>query len=158
VRQILVVDDEPTICEFVREFLEDEGFAATCAPSGVDALRAINTSRPDLVLMDIMMPGLDGREVVRLLQEHPTHSAIPVILMSAAVRWDSAIDGPIQFIGKPFDLERLLTMVNRTLDPSVPPDGQGMPKPGPRPIRPDAGPAPRSFPRPDAPLGMLASE
>ncbi|HEV2529566.1 MAG TPA: response regulator [Thermomicrobiales bacterium] len=116
--RILVVDDEPTICEFIQEFLEDEGYWPVCAHNGAEALQHIHRTRPDLVLMDIMMPGLDGREVVRQLQEHPTYSAIPVILMSAAVRWDEAVDGPIQFISKPFDLERLLRMINQTISHS----------------------------------------
>ncbi len=122
---ILVVDDEPTICEFIHEFLEDEGYQSVCAGNGAEALEQIQRTRPDLVLMDIMMPGLDGREVVRQLQEHPTYSAIPVILMSAAVRWDEAIDGPIQFISKPFDLDRLLRMINQTLNSSQAEPGGG---------------------------------
>ena len=65
--------------------------------------------------MDVMMPGLDGREVVRRLHEHPVHSAIPVILMSAASQWDQAVDGPIQFLRKPFDLDRLQAMIGATL-------------------------------------------
>jgi CheY-like chemotaxis protein len=122
VSQILVVDDEPTICDFIQVFLEDEGYTVDVARNGAQALQQIHDHRPDLVLMDIMMPGLDGREVVRQLQEHPVYSAIPVILMSAAVRWDQAIDGPIQFVSKPFDLDQLLTMISQTLGSS--PSGQ----------------------------------
>ena len=113
--QILVVDDEPAIADFVRSFLEDEGYAVSIGRNGAEALRQIETQRPDLVLMDVMMPGLDGREVVRRLHEHPVHSAIPVILMSAASQWDQTVDGPIQFLRKPFDLDRLLGMINATL-------------------------------------------
>lgn len=113
--QILVVDDEPAILDFVRAFLEDEGYRVSVGRNGAEALRQVQDHRPDLVLMDIMMPGLDGREVVRQLQEHPVHSAIPVILMSAAVRWDHAVDGPIQFLRKPFDLDQLLSMIGTTL-------------------------------------------
>lgn len=113
--QILVVDDEPAICDFVRAFLEDEGYSVSVGRNGSEALHKIRAHRPDLVLMDIMMPGLDGREVVRQLHGHPVYSVIPVILMSAAARWDEPVDGPIQFLSKPFDLDRLLTMIGITL-------------------------------------------
>ena len=135
--QILVVDDEPTICDFVQVFLEDEGYTVSVARNGSHALRQIHDRRPDLVLMDVMMPGLDGREVVRQLQEHPTFSAIPVILMSAAVRWDQAIDGPIQFVSKPFDLDQLLAMIGRTLDNS--PSGSHGPSGAGGTLLPDSG-------------------
>lgn len=113
--QILVVDDEPAIRDFVQSLLEDEGYGVAVGHNGDEALSRIRAHRPDLVLMDVMMPGLDGREVVRRLHEHPVYAAIPVILMSAAVTWDQAIDGPIQFLRKPFDLEHLLTMISATL-------------------------------------------
>lgn len=113
--QILVVDDEPAIRDFVQSFLEDEGYSVSIGRDGAEALRRIETQRPDLVLMDVMMPGLNGREVVRRLHEHPTHSAIPVILMSAASQWDEGVDGPIQFLRKPFDLDRLHGMISATL-------------------------------------------
>lgn len=113
--QILVVDDELAIRELVRSFLEDEGYSVSVGRDGADALHQIQAHRPDLVLMDIMMPGLTGREVVRQLQEHPVYSAIPIILMSAAARWDQAVDDPIQFLSKPFDLDRLLGMIGNAL-------------------------------------------
>ncbi len=113
--QILVVDDELAIREFVRAFLEDEGYSVSVGLDGADALHQVQTHRPDLVLMDMMMPGLNGREVVRQLHEHPVYSAIPVILMSAAARWDQPVDGPIQFLSKPFDLDRLLGMISNAL-------------------------------------------
>ena len=113
--QILVVDDEPAIRDFVRAFLEDEGYRVAVGRNGDEALRAIRAQHPDLVLMDIMMPGVDGREVVRVLHEHRAHAAIPVILMSAAVSWDQSVDGPIQFLRKPFDLDQLLGMIRAAL-------------------------------------------
>ena len=136
---ILVVDDEPTICAFVQEFLEDEGYRSACASNGVEALQQIRQIRPDLVLMDIMMPGLDGRAVVRHLQAHPTYAGIPVILMSAAVRWDEAIDGPIQFISKPFDLDRLLRMINQVFGTYSAGAGEG---PGPSGQKPQVARTP----------------
>ncbi len=136
--QILVVDDEQAICEFVRAFLEDEGYSVSVGRNGAEALHKIRAQRPDLVLMDIMMPGLDGREVVRQLHGHPVYSAIPVILMSAATRWDHAVDGPIQFLSKPFDLDRLLTMIGTTLQQ------RGGRTFRPTAMAPDPSPAPRT--------------
>ncbi len=113
--QILVIDDELAIRDFVRSFLEDEGYSVLVGRDGADALHLIRAHRPDLVLMDVMMPGLSGREVVRQLHEHPVYAAIPVILMSAAARWDQAVDAPVQFLSKPFDLDRLLGMITGAL-------------------------------------------
>ena len=129
--QILVVDDEPAIRDFVRTFLEDEGYRVAVGRNGNEALRAIRAQHPDLVLMDIMMPGVDGREVVRLLHEHPAHAAIPVILMSAAVSWDQVSDGPIQFLRKPFDLDHLLAMIRTALlrRSAAPDPASGFPAP-----------------------------
>ena len=77
---IMVVDDEKNICELMRLYLEKEGFAVTVANNGSDAISLIRQSRPDLVLLDIMMPVLDGWEVCRQVREFST---VPIIMLTA---------------------------------------------------------------------------
>ncbi len=113
--KILVVDDEPAIRDFVTAVLEDEGYQVVAAHTGRRAQELLPAERPDLVLMDVMMPGLDGRDVVAWIRAHPDLLAVPVILMSAAVRSGRA-DGPVAaFLHKPFDLDQLLDTVERVL-------------------------------------------
>lgn len=113
--RILVVDDEPAICDLVQEFLQDEGYLVSVGHDGREALREIQATHPDLVLMDLMMPRLNGRQVIRQLHAHTHWAAIPVVLMSAGDSWDGATDGPIQFLRKPFDLDHLLRIITSTL-------------------------------------------
>ena len=107
---ILVVDDEPLILQLLVTVLGDEGYATVAATDGAAALEAMARAVPDLVLMDVMMPGPDGREVTRRMREQPRTSAIPVILMSAAASPASLPDG-VSHLPKPFDLDHLLRAV-----------------------------------------------
>ena len=111
---ILVAEDEPMILDLVVEVLRDEGYATLAAADGREALELVARERPDLVLMDVMMPRLDGPTVVRRMRERPELDGVPVILMSAAEPVDPAELGVI-FLPKPFDLERLLRAVETAL-------------------------------------------
>ena len=77
---ILVVDDDPSIATLVRLYLEKDGFAVETAARGDDALAAFRKNPPDLILLDIMLPGLDGTEVLKAVRRT---SAIPVIMLTA---------------------------------------------------------------------------
>ena len=79
-RSVLVVDDEPTIADVVARYLERSGYRARVAGDGLEALRMAGEERPDLVVLDIMLPGLDGLEVMRRLREGP---GVAVILLTA---------------------------------------------------------------------------
>ena len=112
---ILVVDDELTLAELLRDVLEDEGHRVVTATDGREALACLAEDRPDLVLSDVMMPHLDGRELARALHADPSWQVIPLVLMSAAGA-TALNDVPYAaFIGKPFDLDVLLTTVTRLL-------------------------------------------
>jgi CheY-like chemotaxis protein len=114
-KTVLVVDDEPVLRTIVREILHEEGYAVIEAPDGRVMLEIMARQRPDLVLMDVMMPGVDGREAYRQLRSRPEHSDIPVVMMSAAVpahRLDPSIAG---FMAKPFDLTQLVELVVRLI-------------------------------------------
>ncbi|MBI4588238.1 MAG: winged helix-turn-helix domain-containing protein [Candidatus Rokubacteria bacterium] len=80
---VLVVEDEPDIRDLVVFHLEREGFTARSARSGPDALRQVKTSPPDLILLDLMLPELDGLEVCRRLRGDPATASIPVIMLTA---------------------------------------------------------------------------
>ena len=112
--KILVADDEPLLLRIIVEALTDEGYEVVAARDGREAVELAAREQPDLVLMDVMMPRLDGREAARLLRERPDPAAIPLVLMSAGVS-AARVDHGITFLPKPFDLDRLLSLIARLL-------------------------------------------
>jgi CheY-like chemotaxis protein len=115
VAKILVVDDEPAIRNLLIEVLEDEGHVVVAAPNGRTALDLAARERPDLVLTDVMMPEIDGLEMLRRLQAAPELAGVPVVLMSAANGTLPANPGAVAFVPKPFDLEHILAVIGRAL-------------------------------------------
>lgn len=112
---ILVVDDEYDMTSTLRAILEGEGYKVETCGNGKEALACIERSQPDLVLMDMMMPILGGKEAIRQLRGLPGKDQLPVILMSAAPP-DNGNDGPWQaFLHKPFSLNELLTTVHQLI-------------------------------------------
>ena len=110
---ILVVDDEPHIVDFLSLLLEDEGYRVRQARNGREALSAIEQEPPQLIISDVMMPDINGVELVRHL-EHLHPEPPKVILMSAVSR--SAPSPHIPFIEKPFDIDDFLEIVGDTLE------------------------------------------
>lgn len=110
---ILVVDDEPHNLEVIQGFLQMEGFTVFSADDGEAALAALAHSRPDLVLLDVRMPGLDGFEVCRRIKENPTTAFVPVVMITALQgaqeRVRGAAAGADEFLSKPFDHVELIT-------------------------------------------------
>src|SRR5438445_6362340 len=108
---VLVVDDDARLREFIRVNLEMEGYAVREAESAEEALSAIEDQAPDLVLLDVVMPGVDGWQMLQKLQER--HGSIPVIMFSGQVDERSAGEaeerGARGFVGKPFDPQELLS-------------------------------------------------
>jgi len=117
--RILVVDDEPTIVELIEESLRVDGFETTRAYSGEEALETLAKDPPDLVLLDLMLPGMDGYEVCRQMQKDVRLSQIPVIMLTAksavADRVTGYQKGADDYITKPFDAEELLVRVRAQL-------------------------------------------
>ena len=117
--QILVVDDEPDIRQLVREILEDEGYTVQVAPDGEGARHAWNQHRPDLVLLDIWMPDVDG---ITLLKEWSAggNPESPVVIMSGHGTLETAVEatrlGAYDFIQKPLSLAKLLATVRKALE------------------------------------------
>ncbi len=113
---ILVVDDEPAIAEMLQDILEYEGYQVVTAGNGHEGLACVAKVRPQLVLSDVMMPGLDGCAFCRALQADPSCRSIPVVLMSAAAA-PEAQDGCryAAFVRRPFDLDALVGMISAVL-------------------------------------------
>jgi CheY-like chemotaxis protein len=112
---VLVVDDEQAIREFLDDILTGEGYQVSTASNGQEALTHLATAQPDLVLLDIMMPVLDGREVLRRMRADPTLSRVAVLVMSAAADPGPLAGGFDSFLPKPFDLDRLLSAIEELL-------------------------------------------
>jgi two-component system response regulator MprA len=112
---ILVVDDEPLIRDVVVDLLRDEGYAVVIADDGLAALEMIQQEAPALVLMDVMMPRMDGRAAFRAMREHAHGDSLPVILMSAMVEPTDLDPEITAFLRKPVDLDQLLALIARLL-------------------------------------------
>lgn len=116
---ILVVEDERLIVGLLKETLELEGYRVATALNGRDALQFALRETPHLIILDIMLPGIDGYEVIRQLRSHPKTMHVPIVVLSALGRvadrmraYDSDVDG---YITKPFDTDELLAHVRRLL-------------------------------------------
>ena len=106
---VLVVDDENDIREAVAEVLSDEGYVVHGARDGAEALRTARAVHPSIVLLDLMMPGMNGWEFRAAQKDDPDIQDIPVVVLSALGRV-SGMDAA-GFIQKPFDLEELLSVI-----------------------------------------------
>lgn len=117
--KILVVDDEEHILELIRFNLEGAGFQAITATNGEDALRLCNEQQPDLILLDIMLPGIDGLEVCRKLKSEKETRLIPIIMITAkGEEIDKIVGlelGADDYITKPFSVRELLARVKALL-------------------------------------------
>jgi signal transduction histidine kinase len=116
---VLVVDDEPNNLEILEGFLRIEGFSVLTAEDGVTALRTIANRPPDLVLLDVRMPGLDGFEVCRRIKDDPATTFLPVVIVTALQgsqeRVRGAAAGADEFLSKPYDHVELITRVKALL-------------------------------------------
>lgn len=109
---VLLVDDDEKVRELVRVNLEFEGYKVREAGSAEEGLSAIEEAKPDLVLLDVMMPQTDGWEMLRKIQEQYGAGAIPVVMFSGKVDEKAltraSTSGVQAFVGKPFDLQQLI--------------------------------------------------
>jgi DNA-binding response OmpR family regulator len=116
---ILVVDDEPPILELVRYTLEDEQIRVLEAADGVQALEVAHAARPDLILLDVQMPRLDGLEVCRRLRADPTLGGTRIVMLTAAGqdadRARGLAAGADEYLTKPFSPLALFTLVRSLL-------------------------------------------
>jgi two-component system, OmpR family, alkaline phosphatase synthesis response regulator PhoP len=116
-KKILVVDDERHIVRLVEVNLTKAGYQVVTAYDGVEALQKVQSEHPDMVILDVMMPRMDGFETLKKLQADPTTAEIPVIMLTAKAQdadifrgWSSGVSS---YLTKPFNPRELLTFVER---------------------------------------------
>jgi DNA-binding response OmpR family regulator len=119
-QKILVVDDNPDAIAILRGTLEARGHTVLAAESGRQALDIVKTDRPDLILLDVMMPELSGIEVLKRLRDDSATASIPVILVTAKTQDDDVISGyqvgADYYITKPFTTKQLLYGISLVLE------------------------------------------
>jgi len=121
---ILIADDEEQIRELLAEVLTDVGYRVRVATDGESALAAVQEHTPALILLDNMMPGISGREVMRLLRAQG-FKRLPIIMMSAGTSRESLMRaGATDFLPKPFFLEDVLDCIASNLARTLPNDGR----------------------------------
>lgn len=135
--RILVVDDEPAIVEGLCEALEFLGYQVQAAFDGQQALDAIDQDRPDLVVLDVLMPRLDGLQVLRILRGNPTTKDLPVIMLTALGSDVAIVEGikagATMYLTKPVELSKIASLISAILGPRRAAGGkegagQGLPK------------------------------
>ena len=118
-RTILVVDDEPGIVTIARDYLDRAGFRVISTGDGVSALRLARTERPSLLVLDLMLPGMDGLDVARALREDPATRVLPIIMLTARVEEADRLIGlelgADDYITKPFSPRELVARVRAVL-------------------------------------------
>jgi DNA-binding response OmpR family regulator len=122
--RILAVDDEPRYLEIIRFNLETAGYRVTCTASGEEALEAFAAEDPDLIVLDLMLPGIDGFEVCRLVRER---SGCPIIMLTAKGAEEDKVRGlrlgADDYVTKPFSAQELLARVEAVLRRARGPEG-----------------------------------
>ncbi len=116
-QRILVVDDEPHILRSLAQYLEMEDFDVETATSGFEALEKVETYQPTLVVLDVMMPGMDGFEVLDKIRKGEDTADIPVIMLTAKDQSSDVMKGyekgATSYLVKPFNLDELVDTINQ---------------------------------------------
>jgi CheY-like chemotaxis protein len=117
-KRVLVVDDEPTIRELIADFLRESGCHVDTAANGAEALRLMEQQLPHVIVLDLMMPRLDGYGFVATKRRDPRFSQVPIVLMTAAFGAVEVAEhlGAHACLPKPFELDELVDMVDRLVD------------------------------------------
>ena len=121
--KILVVDDDPVIVRLLEVNFRLEGFDVMTAGRGQDAIALAKESPPDIILLDVMMPGLDGYEVYRQMRQIPQLAQTPVFFLSARAKDEDRArgleSGVVEYVTKPFDPSGLVALVRQRLEGTV---------------------------------------
>lgn len=116
-KKILIVDDDKDILEPLSLILFEEGYRVEAVNKGEETYIRIDTFKPDLVLLDILMSGSDGRTICKNLKSNTIYKHIPIIMMSAhpSAKFESTHVGANDFIAKPFEIDELLNIVKKNI-------------------------------------------
>jgi len=118
-KKILVIEDDPSTLRFVEYTLQQEGLQVFTARNGLDGLKSAQTQQPDLIILDIMLPGLDGYEICHRLHQKAETASIPVLMLSAKARQEDKDMGmrvgANDYLTKPADPSEIVTRVQALL-------------------------------------------
>ena len=118
-KKILIIDDSELMVKLVTDILQGKDYRVVSASDGFQGLRKVAEEKPDLVLLDIVMPGMDGFEVCKILRENPANNLMPIIMLTAQENEDDKLTGlelgADDYIIKPFNQRELLSRINNTL-------------------------------------------
>lgn len=118
--KILLVDDEEDIVKMNKLRLSELGFDVISAASGEEAIEKAGRENPDLILLDVMMPGIDGLQTLSILKDNPETSSIPVLMLSGTgekiAKNKAMLAGAVDYIMKPFNAEMLLEAIKKHLE------------------------------------------
>jgi DNA-binding response OmpR family regulator len=121
-RTIVVVDDDLDIRDSIAEILVNEGYGVLTAPNGLQLLTTLAEKKPDLILLDVMMPAVNGLDLCRALKRSPDFCDIPVVLMSAVGTPEDVLQatalGAAEYFKKPFDVNRLVARIDELTRPA----------------------------------------
>ena len=123
-KKILIVDDDPDQREMIRSSLKEAGFEISTATNGVEGLEKARSGSPDLIILDVMMPKMDGFAVCVTLREDDTTASIPILMLTGLCSYISQLtgfeSGATDYLVKPFESEQLVSKVEALLcQPSV---------------------------------------
>jgi DNA-binding response OmpR family regulator len=114
-QKILVVDDDEHILRSLSQYLELEDFNVVSASSGPEALKLFGQERPDLLVLDVMMPGMDGFQVLETLRKNPDTASVPVLMLTARDQHNDILKGyqmgATSYLVKPFNLDELVDAI-----------------------------------------------
>lgn len=118
---VLVIDDDSGIRDSLAEVLEVEGFSVACASNGAEGLERLRARRPGLVVVDLLMPVMNGYQFISALRDDPATSQLPVVLMTGATpRAGHPLPTADALLPKPFELDDLLALVRRFAEATPP--------------------------------------
>lgn len=125
-KRVLVVDDDQSIQRVLVQTLQLEGYEVATASDGVEAMETLAGQLPDVVILDVMMPKLDGLDVLKRMRADERTQTVPVILLTARSSqediWEGWQSGVDYYMTKPFDVEELLRFLSHVLNPPAEPD------------------------------------
>ena len=121
-KTVLVVDDEPVLVKTLRLFLEREGYQVAVANHGLEALQKVKSDKPDLILLDVLMPKLDGFKVARMLKFDKKYKNLPIIVLTSRATEDERTIGEQvgadEYVCKPYKAPKVVSLVNSYLNVS----------------------------------------
>ncbi|MBI2580758.1 response regulator [Candidatus Woesearchaeota archaeon] len=119
-KKILVVDDEPNILKLVSFILASKGYAVIEASGGAEGITKAKAEKPDLIILDVMMPKMDGFEAAKKLKSDPATRDIPILMLSSKAQFEDKMkgidSGAMDYITKPFEKDELLQKIDEFLE------------------------------------------